>query len=313
MDPVYAVVKAGSTPYCGLFLGQAQDIEPTPTQAGFFELPYFARKLGRNSAAGLEELLRDLFRTHRIRSRQHQIVLFDLLVRLLHVVLRGIVGRPPIRAQLLIVDLGQDAVGALQGLANLTQRIRTARGGRGPKRRNRRRAEASRRLRSSPRVSARRASARHSWDWAGASAAPSSPGSTRASARRAAARPRAAARSCAAAPAAPSASAGPRSSAPGRSHRPPPWRPPAEAEPPASTPHGVSSFSASPTPARARARRSSLHSSNSSQDPYACGNRSRNLVPCPGVDCTSTSPSWSWTMRNTIESPMPLPFSLVVK
>jgi hypothetical protein len=27
MDPVYAVVKAGSTTYCALFLGQAQDID----------------------------------------------------------------------------------------------------------------------------------------------------------------------------------------------------------------------------------------------------------------------------------------------
>jgi hypothetical protein len=27
MDPVYAVVKAGSTTYCAVFLGQAQDID----------------------------------------------------------------------------------------------------------------------------------------------------------------------------------------------------------------------------------------------------------------------------------------------
>ena len=45
----------------------------------------------------------------------------------------------------------------------------------------------------------------------------------------------------------------------------------------------------------------------------ACGKNSVNLVPPPGVDCTSTSPSCSWTMRKTIERPMPLPFSLVVK
>ena len=37
------------------------------------------------------------------------------------------------------------------------------------------------------------------------------------------------------------------------------------------------------------------------------------LTVPPGVDWTSTSPSWSWTMRNTIDRPMPLPFSLVVK
>ncbi len=30
---------------------------------------------------------------------------------------------------------------------------------------------------------------------------------------------------------------------------------------------------------------------------YACGNIRRNRVPRPGVDCTSTSPSCSWTMR----------------
>ncbi len=45
----------------------------------------------------------------------------------------------------------------------------------------------------------------------------------------------------------------------------------------------------------------------------ACGNRMRNVVPVPGVDCTSISPSCSWMVRNTIDSPMPLPPDLVVK
>ena len=45
----------------------------------------------------------------------------------------------------------------------------------------------------------------------------------------------------------------------------------------------------------------------------ACGNRMRIVVPVPGVDCTSISPSCSWMVRNTIDSPMPLPPDLVVK
>lgn len=45
----------------------------------------------------------------------------------------------------------------------------------------------------------------------------------------------------------------------------------------------------------------------------ACGSRIRNVVPVPGVDCTSISPSWSCTVRNTIDSPMPLPPAFVVK
>ena len=46
---------------------------------------------------------------------------------------------------------------------------------------------------------------------------------------------------------------------------------------------------------------------------HACGNSTRNVVPAPGVDCTSISPSCICTVRYTIERPMPLPFSFVVK
>ena len=42
------------------------------------------------------------------------------------------------------------------------------------------------------------------------------------------------------------------------------------------------------------------------------GSRMRNVVPVPGVDCTSISPSCSCTVRYTIDRPMPLP-SFVVK
>ena len=45
----------------------------------------------------------------------------------------------------------------------------------------------------------------------------------------------------------------------------------------------------------------------------ACGNSMRKVVPVPGVDCTSTSPSCNWMVRNTIDSPMPLPPAFVVK
>ena len=45
----------------------------------------------------------------------------------------------------------------------------------------------------------------------------------------------------------------------------------------------------------------------------ACGSRTRNVVPAPGVDCTSISPSCICTVRYTIDRPMPLPFSFVVK
>jgi hypothetical protein len=41
MDPVYAVVKAGSTPYCGLFLGQAQDIEVGAERRGLLLIALF--------------------------------------------------------------------------------------------------------------------------------------------------------------------------------------------------------------------------------------------------------------------------------
>ena len=44
-----------------------------------------------------------------------------------------------------------------------------------------------------------------------------------------------------------------------------------------------------------------------------CGRRIVKVVPRPGVDCTSMCPSWSWTVRNTIDSPIPLPPSRVVK
>ncbi len=40
---------------------------------------------------------------------------------------------------------------------------------------------------------------------------------------------------------------------------------------------------------------------------FDLGSRTRNVVPRPGVLCTSTSPSWSCTMRYTIESPIPVP------
>src|SRR5204863_3277258 len=46
---------------------------------------------------------------------------------------------------------------------------------------------------------------------------------------------------------------------------------------------------------------------------HACGSKILNVVPAPGVDCTSISPSCIWTVRYTIDKPMPLPFSLVVK
>ena len=46
---------------------------------------------------------------------------------------------------------------------------------------------------------------------------------------------------------------------------------------------------------------------------HACGNVSRKRVPRPGVDCTSTSPSCSCTIRYTMDNPIPLPFSFVVK
>ena len=46
---------------------------------------------------------------------------------------------------------------------------------------------------------------------------------------------------------------------------------------------------------------------------YACGSRSLNVVPAPGVDCTSISPSCIWTVRYTMDSPIPLPLTFVVK
>ncbi len=62
--------------------------------------------------------------------------------------------------------------------------------------------------------------------------------------------------------------------------------------------------------------RASLHSCIRAFDwllHYACGSSTRNVVPAPGVDCTSISPSCICTVRYTIERPIPLPFGLVVK
>jgi len=44
-----------------------------------------------------------------------------------------------------------------------------------------------------------------------------------------------------------------------------------------------------------------------SQNSLARGNSIRNVVPLPGVDCTSSSPSCIWMMRYTIERPIPVP------
>ena len=48
-------------------------------------------------------------------------------------------------------------------------------------------------------------------------------------------------------------------------------------------------------------------------DQAARGSEMVKVVPAPGVDSTSMSPLWSWTVRNTIDRPMPLPPRLVVK
>ena len=45
----------------------------------------------------------------------------------------------------------------------------------------------------------------------------------------------------------------------------------------------------------------------------ACLKRNPEVVPRPGIDCTSISPLWSWIVRNTSDRPMPLPCGLVVK
>ena len=41
MDPVYAVVKAGSTTYCALFLGQAQDMDVLAERLGLLLIALF--------------------------------------------------------------------------------------------------------------------------------------------------------------------------------------------------------------------------------------------------------------------------------
>ena len=38
-----------------------------------------------------------------------------------------------------------------------------------------------------------------------------------------------------------------------------------------------------------------------------------SYVPLPGIERTSICPLWRWTARNTIDRPIPLPRSLVVK
>lgn len=45
----------------------------------------------------------------------------------------------------------------------------------------------------------------------------------------------------------------------------------------------------------------------------AAGNRKRKVAPCPGSLETSIVPPCNWTSRNVMASPMPDPFSLVVK
>jgi len=78
MAPVYPVVKAGSTRYCALFLGQAQDIDRSPIRLAFSPNALIRPTIA--SALPTFELLRDDLGALGERSREHQIFLLQRLI-----------------------------------------------------------------------------------------------------------------------------------------------------------------------------------------------------------------------------------------
>ena len=302
MDPVYVVVKRRSTRYCAFSLGQAQDVDIWPNGAAFFRLPYFIGQLdgrarpsfARSRSTGpaapwrslglLGEVLRDV----EVPDFQRILGLLDQSAsRCCTGSLRSSLSRgsrstsASCFARSIVVAHLARGLGRLRR-ARRSQLRQRGSGRRGGRLLDRRRARAS--------VRAWRSRARAARCARGAAAAASAR-------RRQVRRPGSggggsgggAARSPAAAPAAPRASADP--------------------------------ARASPAPRRTRSRsghRQQQHhdpslviGASSSRDAGQIAARSATAhvrvsrlrkdqpepVPCPGVDCTSTSPSCSWTIR----------------